>query len=231
VGAGTLINLHSHTTFSDGAYPAEVIVRRAVEEGITHIAITDHLDTAKVPSLPLSHLEGYASHVRELARKFDGTIEVLVGVEIDAAPSRSDLLSFPAGELNRLDLVLFEYIEDPLFGGAGFDELAPLLRAIRVPKGMAHVDVERVFGHISPGQLTELLVSWDMFMEANTAGPYRRDGAYFFERAEEYYRAFKGRVGVSVGADTHRALPAMSRVRYAHTFLERVGLLDDLIVR
>lgn len=36
------IDLHCHSTASDGALPPEELVRRASEKGVTHLALTDH---------------------------------------------------------------------------------------------------------------------------------------------------------------------------------------------
>src|SRR3954468_13624815 len=37
-----MIDLHSHTTASDGEHPPEELVRLAVAAGVTHLAVTDH---------------------------------------------------------------------------------------------------------------------------------------------------------------------------------------------
>src|SRR5689334_15844578 len=47
-----MIDLHSHTTASDGEHPPEELVRLAVAAGVTHLAVTDHdtvaaLETAR----------------------------------------------------------------------------------------------------------------------------------------------------------------------------------------
>lgn len=42
-----MINLHTHTRFSDGNFTPEQIVKVAAEHHLTHIGITDHLLTDK----------------------------------------------------------------------------------------------------------------------------------------------------------------------------------------
>ncbi|HEY8385319.1 MAG TPA: PHP domain-containing protein [Porticoccaceae bacterium] len=37
-----LFDLHSHTTASDGALEPQALLRRALDQGVTHLAITDH---------------------------------------------------------------------------------------------------------------------------------------------------------------------------------------------
>ena len=36
------IDLHSHSTASDGAFTPEALVQRAISRGLTHLALTDH---------------------------------------------------------------------------------------------------------------------------------------------------------------------------------------------
>ena len=43
-----MINLHNHTTYSDGRFEPEEIVRAALDAGLTHIGISDHFRTAKL---------------------------------------------------------------------------------------------------------------------------------------------------------------------------------------
>ncbi|WP_313018287.1 PHP domain-containing protein, partial [Atlantibacter hermannii] len=52
--SAVIYDLHSHTVASDGALTPEQLVHRAVEMGITTLAITDHDSTA---GLPAAHQE------------------------------------------------------------------------------------------------------------------------------------------------------------------------------
>ncbi|HOJ18018.1 MAG: PHP domain-containing protein [Ignavibacteriales bacterium] len=64
------IDLHIHTSFSDGAYSPEEIVRRCTEAGLNKISITDHDSIDAIP------------HVREHAK--EQNIEVIPGVELSS---------------------------------------------------------------------------------------------------------------------------------------------------
>lgn len=66
----TRADLHIHSTYSDGVFPPDEVIRRAVLAGLRAIALTDH-DT----------LEGFPLAV-EAAKQAGGTIEVIPGVEI-----------------------------------------------------------------------------------------------------------------------------------------------------
>lgn len=65
-----LVDLHAHTTASDGTFTPEQLVQYAAEKGLAAVAITDH-DT----------VEG-AAHAPELAEKY--ALEVVPGIEISA---------------------------------------------------------------------------------------------------------------------------------------------------
>jgi predicted metal-dependent phosphoesterase TrpH len=71
------IDLHLHTTASDGRCTPRQLVERAAAAGLTAIAATDHDTTAAV------------AEVRSLAREFD--IEVVSGIEITAVHDGIDV--------------------------------------------------------------------------------------------------------------------------------------------
>ena len=57
MGGKSMVDLHLHTTASDGQYPPEQVVRMAHERGVTFLAITDHDSvngSAAIPSTPIS---------------------------------------------------------------------------------------------------------------------------------------------------------------------------------
>jgi DNA polymerase (family 10) len=225
-------NLHVHSLHSDGSFSIDDIVHEAIRGGLDAVAITDHFETQKVRRCVTSaSLDEYQREIREAQRRVDGRIKVLAGVEIDTNPERCDLRSLPVEKLNQLDLVLFEYVNDDWSGGCSVFELDTLLSRLDAPCGLVHTDLERVFGGISPGDLANMLQSYELFVEANTAVLYARDGKQYYELAERHFRAFRGKVRVSVGTDAHRTLTEVSNVGKGYQFLERLGLLEDLILR
>jgi histidinol phosphatase-like PHP family hydrolase len=225
-------NLHVHSQRSDGSFSIDEIVSEAVRGGLHAVAITDHFETKKVRRcVTCAELDDYISEIREAQRTIDGRIKVLAGVEIDTNPDRCPLSDLPVDGLNNLDFVLFEYVNEEWNGGSTILDLAPLLSQIEVPCGLVHLDLERAFGGISAKDLANLLWSYNLFVEANTASPYQREGKQYYEHAERHFSAFKGKVQVSVGTDMHRTLSEVSNIGKGYEFLERLGLLDDLIVQ
>jgi histidinol phosphatase-like PHP family hydrolase len=227
MGADSLINLHTHTTFSDGDFTPEQIILTAEANHLTHIGISDHLMTKKCNSLFASELENYIGIIRELQEEYP-KIQVLAGVEIDTNPKRCDLAALPVDLLNQLDYVLFEYVE--MEEGTPLDDLEPLLSRIEVPCGLAHNDIEKNFGPWPPDSVAEHISAFGVFVEVNTAWPYKRDGQMYWEKAERYYREFHGKVLVSVGTDVHHSLSEVFNLDKAYRFLRRLDLLGDLVV-
>jgi len=74
-----LIDLHTHTIFSDGELIPSELVRRAVIHGYTAIAITDHADYTN-----LEHVLEAAKKAKYLEEEWD--IRVLSGVELTHVP-------------------------------------------------------------------------------------------------------------------------------------------------
>ncbi len=227
MGAGPLINLHSHTRYSDGDFTVEQLVAAADHGGVTHLAITDHFETSKVYSLRAAQFDEYLEEIHEAAKRHPG-VRVLAGVEIDTDPSRCDLEALPIELLNRLDIVLFEYVDD---NGSTLETLEPLLSQLRPLRGLAHMDIARIYAGTMPSEVASRFRDFGMFVEANAAWPYRRDGVPFYELASRYYEAFRGRVRVSVGGDVHHSLEAVYELERPYRFMRSVGLTDDLLFR
>lgn len=70
------VDLHTHTTFSDGTYTPQQIIDYAIQKGLSAIAITDH-DTLDGVSVAMD----YAS---------DKPIEVISGIELSTSYFRHD---------------------------------------------------------------------------------------------------------------------------------------------
>jgi histidinol phosphatase-like PHP family hydrolase len=74
-----MIDLHTHSTFSDGELIPSELVRRAVVQGYTAIAITDHADYTNI-----EHILSCVSKVKNLEDDYD--IRIFPGVEITHVP-------------------------------------------------------------------------------------------------------------------------------------------------
>ncbi|VVB84860.1 phosphatase YcdX [uncultured archaeon] len=74
-----MIDLHTHSTFSDGELIPSELVRRAVVKGYKAIAITDHVDYTNI-----EHVLSCVKHVKSLEEDYD--IRVFTGVELTHVP-------------------------------------------------------------------------------------------------------------------------------------------------
>ncbi len=76
-----MIDLHTHTVFSDGELIPSELVRRAVVKGYRAIAITDHMDTSNMDLI----IPRIAEVAEELNRVWD--ITVVPGAELTHLPT------------------------------------------------------------------------------------------------------------------------------------------------
>lgn len=82
-------NYHTHTTWCDGKDTPEAVVLSAIEKGFDAIGFSSHAmlpedDTPWV--LTPEKAPRYAAEIRSLAKKYEGRIRVLCGVEADYVP-------------------------------------------------------------------------------------------------------------------------------------------------
>jgi histidinol phosphatase-like PHP family hydrolase len=74
-----MIDLHTHSTFSDGELIPSELVRRAVVMGYKAIAITDHVDFSNI-----EHILSCVKNVKSLEEDYD--IKIFSGVELTHVP-------------------------------------------------------------------------------------------------------------------------------------------------
>ena len=79
-----MIDLHTHTDFSDGKNTAEEMVLSAISLGLDTIGISDHShDTGCDVGVPLDRREEYRSEIMRLRVKYADRIRILCGIERD----------------------------------------------------------------------------------------------------------------------------------------------------
>ena len=81
----SLCNLHMHTTYSDGRNKPEEMVREAIRLGLTKIGFSDHSFVSFDPDYCMSYdrYEAYKEELRSLKEQYQGSIEILTGIEQD----------------------------------------------------------------------------------------------------------------------------------------------------
>jgi histidinol phosphatase-like PHP family hydrolase len=228
------INMHIHSTWSDGAHTPRDLVRSAVVHGLTHIGISDHYLTRKLSDprfcVRPNQVAAYAAELREVAQEHARWVQVLVGLEVDwsarAAPYLPDL--WP--QAGAVDYLLFEYVDDAAWYGDSLEALLDLRPSLPLPVGLAHNDLAANFSEqYTPEALVELLEANDLFLELPTApetGYYRAQDAYTLRVWE---CLAESKVRYSVGSDAHQRIDAVAEIEDAHEFLEERGLGQQLI--
>ncbi len=123
-----MVDLHTHTTFSDGELIPSELVRRARVKGVEYIALTDHGDFSNIEIIVPRMLE-----VAERLNSYDLGIRVIPGVEITHVPPEgiADAVEFARSLGAKLVVVHGETVVEPVAPGtnraaieAGADILA-----------------------------------------------------------------------------------------------------------
>jgi histidinol-phosphatase (PHP family) len=81
-------NYHTHSTFCDGSCSPEKMVIAAIDEGYDILGFSSHapLPWPTAWSLKYERLFEYRDTIRELARRYSGKLELLLGLELDWIP-------------------------------------------------------------------------------------------------------------------------------------------------
>lgn len=156
-----MIDLHTHSIFSDGELIPSELVRRAVVHGYEAIAITDHADFSNLEFL----LEG-SKKAKYLEEEWD--IRVLSGVELTHVPPRKIApLARKAKELGA-DIVVVhgETIAEPVISGTNAAAAA-----------CEDVDILGHPGLISP-EVVETAIANDVCLEITSRNGHNRTNGH-----------------------------------------------------
>jgi histidinol phosphatase-like PHP family hydrolase len=227
-----MMNLHNHTTFSDGLFSPKEIIEAGIEANLTHIAITDHYMTNKVDCIPVGGLLDYIQKIKALADEFQDQIKVLCGVELDSSKKRTDFSSLPYDDLSNLDFVLFEYVQNDIWNGMPLWELLGIREKIKCPVGLAHNDIGKNFSHTKYDELIAVLEANDIFIELCPSLRNSKLNTPFYHYAEGFFSNLQNsKVLVSIGSDTHSNLKNVGNLDDALDFIKRFGLTENLITK
>ncbi len=221
-----MMNFHIHSTWSDGTYTPEIIVREAIKRKVEKIAFTDHFKTQKTASIPPKYLKMYVEDIRALKKKYGEEIDIYVGIEIDFSP-RTDLNSLP--DLGDFDLVLFEYVQDSLWDGYPLWMLLDMRKEIDAPVVLAHNDLTRNFGSSDIDALLRVLEADNITLELNTNYNYTKLGEFYYRLASPIFQEVRRyKIPISVGSDLHEDVERVSDVGDALDFIQEMHLEDNL---
>ena len=98
-------DLHTHTVASDGVSTIEEMARAAAARRYHTLAITDHSKgQVQANGLSPDRLEKHIIEIREVAKRMEGTIQLLAGSEVDILADGT--LDYPDSLLKELDVVV-----------------------------------------------------------------------------------------------------------------------------
>jgi len=132
-----MIDLHTHTTFSDGELIPSELIRRAKVAGYRAIAITDHADA--------SNIELILTNVRRLtdayAHFFD--MEVLAGVELTQVPPplMADFVQMARDAGAQIVLCHGETVVEPVAQGTNLAAIEARVDVLAHPGLITEVEV------------------------------------------------------------------------------------------
>jgi histidinol phosphatase-like PHP family hydrolase len=202
------LNLHIHSTYSDGKQTIRQIVEKALKLDLKYIAITDHFtDSWKAWVSKLNNTQTILEYLEELLycqnylRIHYSSLILLKGLEIDLGSSLRFIKYLI--KINDFDIILLEYLQsyesiafikniiDFWCKELGHKEKLPIL-------GLAHFDPSYfISGNLET--LMRFLKEYDIFFEFNSNYPSFYSTRY--ERFFEMLREFKVLVGI--GCDSH----------------------------
>ncbi len=128
-------NLHTHTTFCDGADTPEQMVLAAIEKDFDSIGFSGHstLPYSEISTVTLESTALYKKEIARLKKKYEGVIEIFCGLEFDMY-SDDDLsgLDYVIGSVHYIDcgdsicpmdrnLDMVKKLIDEKFGGSGIE--------------------------------------------------------------------------------------------------------------
>ncbi len=236
------LDFHTHTTFSDGDLSLDEMVELALERGLTHLAITDHLFTHIAPvhlvaldedSAPQADDElleeikgdavadiGFGEYISELERiRADAATKglcVFAGGEIDFLVAEKHF-QVMVGALNRLDFLLVENIN-----GGNWRKFKSLIESLEIPVGLAHMDIFSAFPDVPPKMLASAVAEVGVFVELNAASMWRVES---LKEAEAHYaELMKRKQRFSFGTDLHDLRPIAGAVAAGWEFVVSTGL-------
>ncbi len=202
-----LMDIHNHTKWSDGIHEAEEIIENAINQGIEIIGISDHFDTFKCHSIAAEDLGKYIKNIKKLKARYRNKIEVLTGVEICMDREWCNLDKLPYETLNRLDYVLFEYI-DWFSESVTLKEIKEYASKVSCRKGLAHTDIFKLINLYGMEYVIQVLKENNLFWEINVNPGYEYFDYIIQNKAQaEVVELFnmlkKQKIEIAAGSDTH----------------------------
>jgi len=215
-----LMDLHVHTTYSDGKITIREAIRHARGKGLSCIAITDHFSTflsMYKETLVDVNIDEYISDItreREEAR-----IKCLIGIEIDMGSIRQAILTIP---LERFEFILFENVNSLDVLEEVIDLTKPLDPTI--VRSLAHNSLHEDY-RTNVKKLCKILVRNNICFELNSSYLENRNTV---SQAELLRPLVQSGVTFTIGSDAHH-LDGIGNTKRSWEFVEELDAFDNVI--
>lgn len=229
------IDLHIHTTFSDGNCTVEEAVKTAEVKGLRVVAITDHY--SELQNLPKRMVQGQLPRYLQSLEGFN----VLKGVEAeilpDGTPSLSkenaDLLDIVIGGLHIIQGIVFWSDSTPIWNPRGFVEDIRVAFIKAMESGLLDVIAhatwlpETIRGETS-SLITDAWIESVVDAASDCGVAVELNGAWKVPDERFVNECLRRGVKLSIGSDAH--FPSMvGEVGYAVDMLKNLNVPDNLI--
>lgn len=254
----SLVDFHIHSTFSpDAEDTIDAMCEAAVRAGLAEICFTDHVDfEPRDESHGYLRFEAYREAVERAARKWEGTLEVRIGVEADYQTwYGGEVEEFLSGR--RLDFVLgsVHWVDSLSTTGEIFDrygleeawrrylENVFALARSGLYDSLAHLDFIKRYAHerygkVPPGAFSDeieailrALIERGTALEINTSGLRHlvHETLPDVETLRLYHRL--GGELITLGSDAHRVRDAGFAIPYAVDLARSLGFRHVTVFR
>ncbi|MFX1311256.1 MAG: PHP domain-containing protein [Promethearchaeota archaeon] len=202
------INLHIHSSFSDGKNSIKEIIKKSLKLKLDYIAITDHFtDSWKSwvsklkDNIKISEYLDTLSNCQNYLNNNNKKLILLKGIEIDLSSSEGFIKKYIKPE--KFDIILFEYLHS--LEAIGFLKniihfWKRSLNQFEFPiLGLAHLDPS-YFIHGNLDVLINFLKENDIYFEFNSSYStyYSLKNKLFFKKLKE------SNIPVAIGCDSHK---------------------------
>lgn len=243
------IDYHIHSRFSeDSSTPTDEIVSSAIKKGLSQICFTEHKDLDVYYKGTDYYKDGdYSTEIERLKNKYQGTIEIRKGIELDfqegTIPLFEDFLNKYSFDfvIASVHVLRHEFVDDNFFRKNDPDksykeylEQVLVLSKRDSHDVVGHIDYVKRFGSkflkFDPRKYRDILVEIlgriihnKRGIELNTAGWRHPHGeSYPSEYILKLYRDIGGEI-ITVGSDAHIARHVGFSVKRATKLLEKIG--------
>ncbi|MHA1384363.1 MAG: PHP domain-containing protein [Candidatus Helarchaeota archaeon] len=221
-----MIDLHIHTTYSDGQAAIPEVFKVASQKNLDCFAISDHFTTTSkqyiIPTLNLDNIDKYIIEIRDNIKSH--SIKCFLGIEIDW---ESDFGAIEELPLEEFDLINFEDVHSI----NSLNKICKLIddRNLKAVFCLAHPNIHMYDGYYPANlnfvkrQLAPLLLQYNIAFELNSRYTHR-----WLNLKPRIQALIQEGVIFSIGSDAHFTSD-IGEVAKQYEFLDKMGGINNII--